>query len=274
MHIVILAIIQGLTEFLPISSWGHLVILQKYGGWPEDYGLVMDVAVHVGSLGAVLVYFWRDLWLILVGLAQALRGRLDPGARLVLNLIVATIPAVVVGYFLKDLVTDNLRTIEVIGWATFVGGIVLFIGDRLGMTIRNVEHMGWGSALVIGLAQVCALIPGASRSGMTMTAARFLGFERRDCARFSFLMSIPVIMGAGLLTGLDLYKAGDVEVTAQAALAAGLAFVTAFVAIAFMMFWLRNARFTPFVVYRLLLGGAMLYVVYFDPELMARLFGA
>lgn len=272
-HIVILAIVQGLTEFLPISSWGHLVILQKYGGWPESYGLVMEVAVHVGSLGAVMVYFWRDLWLILGGLAQVMLGRFDSGARLVLNLIIATIPAVVVGYLLKDLVTDSLRTITVIGWATLIGGIVLFIGDRLGMTIRNIEHMRWGSALVIGLAQVCALIPGASRSGMTMTAARFLGFERRDCARFSFLMSIPVIIGAGLLTGLDLYKAGDVVITGQAALAAGLAFVTAFIAIAFMMVWLRNARFTPFVVYRLLLGGAMLYTVYFDPDLVTRLLG-
>lgn len=266
-QIAILAIVQGLTEYLPISSWGHLILLQKAGGWP-DYGLVIEVAVHVGSLGAVVVYFWRDIWSILVGLAQLLRGHRDPGAKLVLNLIVATIPAVIVGFLVKDELGPELRSVVVIGWATLIGGIILYIGDRLGMTVRRVEHMGWGSALVIGVAQVFALIPGASRSGVTMTAARMLGFERSDTARFSFLMSIPVIVGAGLLAGLDLYKAGDIQLSAVAIVAAGLSFVAALLAITLMMRWLRNSRFTPFVIYRLLLGGGLLYMVYFQPGLI------
>lgn len=266
-QIVVLAIVQGLTEYLPISSWGHLVLLQKIGGWP-DQGLVIEVAVHVGSLGAVVVYFWRDIWSILVGLAQSLRGRRDPGAKLALNIIVATIPAVIVGFLVKDQLGPELRSVVVIGWATLVGGVILYLGDRLGMTIRRVEHMGWASALAIGVAQVFALVPGASRSGVTMTAARILGFERSDAARFSFLMSIPVITGAGLLTGLDLYKAGDMQLSAVAIVAVGLSFVTALLAIAFMMRWLRNARFTPFVIYRVLLGGGLLYIVYFQPGLI------
>ncbi len=266
-QIAVLAIVQGLTEYLPISSWGHLVLLQKTGGWP-DQGLVIEVAVHVGSLGAVVVYFWRDIWSVLAGLAQLLRGRRSPGAKLVVNLIVATIPAVVVGFLVKDQMGPELRSVVVIGWATLIGGIILYLGDRLGMTIRRVEHMGWASALAIGLAQVLALIPGASRSGVTMTAARFLGFERSDTARFSFLMSIPIILGAGLLSGLDLYEAGDIPLSSVAIVAAGLSFLTALLAIAFMMRWLRSSRFTPFVIYRVLLGGGLLYIVYFQPGLI------
>ena len=156
-QIAVLAIVQGLTEYLPVSSWGHLVLLQKTGGWP-DQGLVIEVAVHVGSLGAVVVYFWRDIWSVLVGLAQLVRGRRSPGAKLVVNLIIATIPAVIVGFLVKDQLGPELRSVVVIGWATLIGGIVLYLGDRLGMTIRRVEHMGWVSALAIGLAQVLALI--------------------------------------------------------------------------------------------------------------------
>ena len=157
---------------------------------------------------------------------------------------------------------ERLRDPAVIGWATLGFGIVLYLADRLGMTIRRLEHMTFGAALAIGLAQVLALIPGTSRSGITMTAARFLGFERAEAARFSLLLAIPTIIAAGAAEGREVYLAGDLALGADAVLAAGLSFAFAFLAIAVMMRWLARATFTPFVVYRVVLGLGLLYWVY------------
>jgi undecaprenyl-diphosphatase len=261
-QITILALIQGITEFLPISSSGHLVLLPTLTGW-EDQGLVMDVAVHVGTLGAVMLYFWRDVWRMLVGIVKLFTGRLDAGAKLALYIIVATIPVIGAGFALKESVhMDLLRSAEIIGWTTLGFGLLLWVADRSGMTVRRVEHMGWGSAIAIGLAQVLALIPGTSRSGITMTAARFMGFERPDAARFSMLLSIPVILGAGVLAGKDVIDAGDPVMTGNVLLGAGLAFASALVAIAVMMSWLKSAGFGIFVLYRVALGVGLLTWVY------------
>ena len=167
----------------------------------------------------------------------------------------------VVNYYLAD----SVRSLTVIAWATLIFGIVLYVADRRGMTVRRVEHMTLLDALIIGFAQALALIPGASRSGITMSAARMLGLERPEAARFSMLLSIPAILGAGVLKTRDLYAAGDVQLSLDAALAAGLAFATALVAIAVLMAWLRRATFTPFVVYRVLLGTALLALAYGGP---------
>lgn len=260
-HILVLAAVQGITEFLPISSSGHLILAGKFMEFP-DQGLAMDVAVHIGSLFAVCIYFWRDMWLLLTGVGRIATGRGGPGPRLILNIIIATIPVVIAGYFLKEHVEGFLRTVEVIGWATLGFGILLWIADRTGMTIRRVEHIAWPTALTIGIAQILALIPGTSRAGITMTAARFLGMEREDAARFSMLISIPTILAAGGLKGYDVYLAGDVALTADMAIAAGLSFLTALISIALMMAWLRRAGFGPFVLYRIVLGGGLLYWVY------------
>ena len=155
-----------------------------------------------------------------------------------------------------------LRSVEIIGWTTLGFGLLLGLADRVGMTVRRLEHMSYGSALAIGMAQVLALIPGTSRSGITMTMARFLGFERADAARFSLLLSIPAIAGAGTLTGIDLWQSGDVSLTRDVLIAAGLSFASALVAITLMMTWLKHAGFMPFVVYRILLGALLLYLVY------------
>jgi len=149
-----------------------------------------------------------------------------------------------------------------VAWATLGFGVLLWVADRTGMTIRRIEHMGYGEALVIGLSQVLALIPGTSRSGITMTAARMLGYERAEAARFSMLLSIPTILAAGLLTGLDLYESGDVQLSLDALIAGGLAFATALIAIVAMMGWLKRASFLPFVLYRILLGGGLLIWIY------------
>jgi undecaprenyl-diphosphatase len=261
LHIVVLALVQGITEFLPISSSGHLILVPIVAGWP-DQGLMIDVAVHVGTLGAVLLYFWRDVWMMLAGLGRVARGRWDPGARLAVLVIAATLPVVVAGFILDHFYPQGLRSIEVIGWTTLLFGIVLYLADAFGLTVRRMEHMRFSDAAVIGVSQVLALIPGTSRSGITMTAARMLGFDRIDAARFSMLLSMPTILGAGTLKGLELYQSGDAQLTADAFAVAGLAMVSALVAITLLMAWLRRATFTPFVVYRVVLGVLLLAFAY------------
>lgn len=261
LHIAVLALVQGLTEFLPVSSSAHLILVPYLTGWP-DQGLVIDVAVHVGTLGAVLLYFWRDLGGMVLGLMRLTRGQRDPGARLAGFLVLATLPAVAAGYLLDRYYPSGIRGLEVIAWTTLGFGILLFLADKLGMTVRRIEHLRLGDVLIIGFAQVLALIPGTSRSGITMTAARFLGLERHDGARFSMLLAIPVIIGAGSLKGWQLYQSGDAQLTYDALLSAGLAFAAALIAIAALMAWLKRSSFTPFVLYRIFLGGSLLTAVY------------
>ncbi len=256
-----LALVQGITEFLPVSSSAHLILVPVFTGWP-DQGQIIDVAVHVGTLGAVMLYFWRDLWAMVLGLVQLAKGRRNPMAKLAGFLIVATVPAVVAGFLVDRYAPGAMRSVAVIAWATFGFGVVLWFADKLGMTVRRVEHLSLGDVVIIGLAQALALIPGTSRSGITVTAARFLGLERPESARFSMLMSIPVIVGAGALKGWELYQSGDARLTADAVAAAALAFVAALVAIAVMMAWLKRASSAPCVVYRIVLGGFLLALVY------------
>lgn len=262
LHIVVLALVQGITEFLPISSSGHLILVPGVTGWP-DQGLVIDVAAHVGTLCAVLVYFWRDVAAMLGGLSRLSHGRVDDGARLAFHLAIATLPALAIGFLVQHFLGDRLRSIEIVAWTMIGFGIVLFIADRVGLTVRRLEHMHGGQALVIGVAQTLAFVPGTSRSGITIVAARLFGYERAEAARFSFLLSIPAIAAAGLLEGYKIVQAGDWSQLHDAALTAGLSAIAGFAAIAFMMAWLRRANFTIFVVYRLLLGAALLYLIYF-----------
>lgn len=258
-QIVVLAVIQGITEFLPISSSGHLALTPVLLGW-HDQGLLIDVSVHIGTLGAVIIYLWRDVWAILRGLVRLTTGRVDDGARLAGLVLVSSIPVIVVGFAVDRWVGDALRTPAVIGWAFIGFGVLLYGCDRFGLTILKIEHMRWGGALMIGFAQVLALIPGASRSGVTITMARLLGYERPDAARFSMLMSIPAIAGAGTLAVLDLIKSGNATLQADAVLSAVLSLIAALVAIAAMMGWLRRASFTPFVWYRLVVGVLILWL--------------
>ena len=183
LHILVLTIVQGITEFLPVSSSGHLVLVPLVTGW-QDQGLVMDVAVHVGTLAAVLVYFWRDLGQIVLGWIGGNWRRHDRrlGRALGFYLVVSAIPVIVAGGVIYLLGHETLRNPEVVAWATIGFGILLYLADRIGLTVREVEHTTLGHAFFIGLAQVLALIPGASRSGVTMTAARWLGYERPAAA--------------------------------------------------------------------------------------------
>jgi undecaprenyl-diphosphatase len=261
LHLMVLAIVQGVTEFLPVSSSAHLVLVPKFLDMP-DQGLLLDVAVHVGTLGAVLLYLWRDVGFMLGGISRFFRSRPAPGARLFGLLVISTIPVVGAGYALNHYYPEGIRSIEVIAWATLGFGILLWITDKVGMTLRRIEHLSVGDVLFIGIAQCLALIPGTSRSGICMTAARVLGMERSDAARFAMLLSIPTIVGAGSLKGYELYKTGDVALTSDVFVAASMSFGIALIAIALMMAWLKRASFTPFAIYRILLGGALLGYAY------------
>ena len=261
LHVIVVAVVQGITEFLPISSSGHLVLIPAVTGWP-DQGVQVDVAAHVGSLGAVFLYFRQDIGALIVGLFRALVFRPDAGARMLGLLIIATVPAVAAGAALAAVAPDLFRNTTVIAWTMTVGAVLLYAADQLGLRIKRIEHMGASEALAIGLAQALALIPGTSRAGITMTAARIFGFERREAARFSMLLSIPVIIGAGILSGAQLIERGDPVLTGAAVLAAAFSFVAAWAAIAILMRWLQDASFTPLVIYRLLLGCGLLWWVY------------
>ena len=261
LHIVVLTLVQGITEFLPISSSGHLVLVPIFTGWP-DQGQIIDVAVHVGTLGAVVLYFWRDVFAMLRGIVITARGRKDPYAKLAGLIALATIPVFVAGYLLKYYGVDGLRSLSVVAWTTLGFGIVLWLSDKVGMTLRRVEHLGVSDAIIIGFVQILALVPGTSRSGVTMSAARVLGMERGDAARFSMLLSIPTIIGAGTLSAIDLYRTGDLHLTVDAIFVAGFSLLTAMVAISFLMTWLKRSSFTPFAIYRIFLGSGLLWLSY------------
>ena len=272
-QILILAAVQGITEFLPVSSSGHLILVPKFTGL-VDQGLMMDVAVHVGTLLAVMLYFWRDIIGMTRSLARSFgqlsdRRKVDNEFWLFFKLILATLPVIVAGYLVNHYIGADLRTLEIIGWTTLIFGILLYASDKLNMTVCNIDHISFFGAFFIGLIQVVALIPGTSRAGITMTAARFLGVDRQDAARFSLLLSIPTIAGAGALKGYELYKSGNQVLFNDVITVAGLSFLFALAAISLLMAWLRRANFTPFVIYRILLGGGLISVAYFLPYFTA-----
>ena len=260
-HLTILALIQGLTEFLPISSSGHLIIFPKLLNW-QDQGITIDVAVHAGSLLAVLIFLWRDIGRILLELGQLARPGRPSAPPLLHLLLVASVPVIVVGFLVSTVMQDLTRNIEVIGWSTLLFGILLGFSDRIGMTLNRFQHMRYLDALLIGLAQILALIPGASRAGVTITAARFLGYERASAARFSLLLAIPAILGASVLKGLDIFLSNNVNLGIDFLIAAGISFCAALASISIMMKWLNRAGFMPFVVYRIIMGALLLAWVY------------
>ena len=267
LQILILAAIQGITEFLPISSSGHLILVPNFIGL-MDQGLMMDVAVHVGTLAAVIIYFWRDILGMIAALFRifqqmANHRKFAEEFWLLCKLVIATLPTIMAGFYVNKYMSADLRTLELIGWTTLSFGILLFIADKINMTVRKMEHISFRGAFLIGLMQAVALVPGTSRAGITMTAARFLGVERQDAARFSLLLSIPTIIGAGVLKGFELSETENTVLIYEVLMLAGFSFLFALVAISLLMVWLRRASFTPFVIYRILLGCMLLGIVYY-----------
>ncbi len=260
LQLVVLALVQGITEFLPISSKAHLVLVREFLLWDQD--LLLDVAVHVGTLAAVVIYFWRDIGSIVMPLVSSRRRRGRDRSRLALYLCLATLPVIAAGA-LVYLFAPGLLEDPVLIMATTIGFAILLYGaDRLGLTVRNLDHMTLSSALFIGCAQALAILPGTSRAGITMTAARMAGFERDTAARFAMLLSIPVIVAAGAVAGYELVKSGNPVLTLDAGIAAVLAFAVALLAIWVLMQLVRRVGFTPFVIYRLLLGAGLIVWLY------------
>ncbi|MGB0960094.1 MAG: undecaprenyl-diphosphate phosphatase [Halocynthiibacter sp.] len=262
-HLFLVAIIQGITEFLPVSSSGHLILLPSLTGL-EDQGQAIDVAVHVGTLFAVIAYFWTDVRRSLFGLLDLAQGKTDTrAARLALLLIIATIPVVIVGLLMKLTgIDDMLRSIKVIGWTMIGFGIVLYVADRRGPLEKSEYQWTLKDAIIMGLWQAVALIPGTSRSGATITGARALGYKREDGAKLAMLMSIPTIIASGVLLGAEVAVTADTSMLKDGAIAAGLSFVAAFLALGLMMRLLRSLSFTPYVIYRIALGVFLLWIAY------------
>ena len=260
-QIIALAVVQGITEFLPISSSAHLILLPQLEGW-VDQGLAFDVAVHVGSLAAVLAYFRRDLAVLVRDFGRSLAVRRPTGqSGLAWAVLWTTVPVGIAGLLLKGTVETTLRAPLVIAGTTIGFALLLWWADAKGRGMRDERSIGWRDVLVIGVAQALALVPGTSRSGITMTAAMMMGLSRTAAARFSFLLSIPVIALAGCLQIFEL-------VTAEAAVdwnalllgcaASGLA---AYLCIRLFLGLIERIGMLPFVIYRLLLGG-ILFVLY------------
>jgi len=267
LHIIILAVIQGITEFLPISSSGHLVLahgaMDGNASQEWDKNLLMDVAVHVGTLFSVLLYFRKDLSLMLSGFFAAFTGRLDhTGNALTIKIIIGSIPVIIAGFILNAMEPSWLRAVEIIAWTTLIFGILLWIADRVEQNSKTLDDLSYTHAFLIGLSQCLALIPGTSRSGITMTTARFLGYNRTECAHYSLLLGIVAISGAGALGGLELIGDPSLAIGKDILVAAVLAFVSGYIAISLMMKWLSRASFTPFAIYRILLGAGLLALIY------------
>ncbi len=271
LHIIWLALVQGLTEFLPISSSAHLILVPKLLGWP-DQGLAFDVAVHLGTLIAVVGYFRADIvtlffaWcrsagsLVGLGASDAATSAHTPDSRLAWGVILGTIPAGLVGLAFKDVIEIHLRSPLVIAATTIIFGLVLWYADRRSRLARDEFTLGWGDFLVIGAAQALALIPGTSRSGITITAALLLGLTREAAARYSFLLSIPIIVLSGLGVTKDLLEdSAPVDWTALG-LGTLVAAVSAFICIHFFLAFINRIGMLPFVIYRLALGVLLLLV--------------
>lgn len=262
-HLILVALIQGLTEFLPVSSSGHLILLPHLSGL-EDQGQTIDVAVHVGTLFAVILYFWSDVRLAISGLPRLIIGEVDTdGARLALLLIVSSVPVVAFGAILKLTGLDeSMRSIAVIGWTMLIFGILLYFSDQAGASDYKAEDWNMRDAMVMGVWQAIALIPGTSRSGITITGARFLGYGRRDAAKLAMLMSIPTILESGVFLASESAYNADLGLLRDGAIAAGFAFVAALFALSLMMRLLNSVSFTPYVIYRVLLGVGLLAIAY------------
>lgn len=261
LQIVVLALIQGLTEFLPVSSSAHLILGGKLFGWP-DQGLVFDVATHLGTLLAVLIYFRREL----LEMAGAWRVRVATPAdqqqrNLALYLAAASVPALMVGYFAHDVVEFYLRDLRVIAWMTIGFGLLLWMADRVGAKHGELHNFGLGSAMLVGLAQALALIPGVSRSGITITAGRLLGFSPEAAARFSFLLAIPVVAGAGIYGALRVANGNGGLHWPEFLLAFAFAALAGWICIAAFLALLRRVGLLPFILYRLALGLVLLWVL-------------
>lgn len=267
LHILILSVVQGITEFLPISSSAHLILMPRLMGW-ADQGVIFDIAVHVGTLFAVMIYFKRDTVTLFRGYYDffTLQWGTDD-AKLLLKLVYATIPLIIFALFVKDFVTEGGRSLIVLGGASIIFGVLLGYADRLPskcVKITSLDAITAKNAWVFGLFQALAVIPGTSRSGICMTAGRMLGCDRATANHFGTLMAIPVITIAALfsITDMTITDINWLTEWRTLTIAAGLAFLTALGGIHILMTWVSRIGYTPFVIYRIILGAFLLWLAF------------
>lgn len=269
LHIIWLALVQGLTEFLPISSSAHLILVPRLLGWP-DQGLDFDVAVHLGTLVAVVTYFRHDIVKLFLAWCQSVAGLLGrasgesaahtPESRLAWGVILGTVPAGLVGLTFKDVIEVHLRSPLVIAATTIIFGLVLWYADKRSRLARDEYTLGWRDFLVVGAAQALALIPGTSRSGITITAGLLLGLTREAASRYSFLLSIPIIVLSCLGVTKDLVESTAPVDWRALGLGTVIAAVAAFACIHYFLAYINRLGMMPFVIYRLALGILLLAV--------------
>ncbi|MBO4644043.1 MAG: undecaprenyl-diphosphate phosphatase [Alphaproteobacteria bacterium] len=259
---IVLALIQSVTEFLPVSSSGHLILTPRLFGW-ADQGMAADIALHVGTLFSVMLYFRRDVCFILKGSLDIAKRHFNlPQALFVLKLGVACIPVFLIGAVCHSYISEHFRSPKIIASTAIIFGILLYAADKKGKNEGNIETMTFKTALLIGLAQTLALIPGVSRSGITMTAARALGINREESARFSMLLSIPTIGAAGCLGIFEILTEPVGQNLSASMISLGMLFSFAggIAAIGFLMRWLKTSSFAVFAAYRVLLGIVLFYL--------------
>ena len=249
-----IGIIQGFTEFLPISSSGHLILFAQLTNW-EDQGLFTDIAVHFGTLFAVFLYMRKDIFFLIRNIFELefLKNKI------VFKIIVATLPAILVGFFIYDFVSFYFRDLRVIALSSIIFGIILYLADKTNISKKNWKNITFTESFIIGLWQVMAFIPGASRAGVTITGARFLNFDRVNSAKFSMLLSIPIILASLSLSLFDMFFFEDKIVNLSSSFyAAAIAFTTALLSINIMMKLIQITNFSLFVFYRIILGVILL----------------
>lgn len=256
LDVVLVALIKGIAEVLPVGAAGHLAILGRLAADDQARAAVV-VAAELGIVFALALCFWRDLFAMGRSAVKLAKGRMDPGGRLLLQVLAGALPAVALGWGFVQLGGGHASP-TMAAAAMTVFGLFLWAADRLGVTVRRVEHLGWIGAVAIGILQAASAIPGVSRTGITVTAARLMGFERRDAARFSLLLAIPFIGGhAGALLW-QLSRQTELILSSDLALAAGLAALTAWASALLMMAWLDRRGFAPFALWQVVVGAGVL----------------
>jgi undecaprenyl-diphosphatase len=260
---VVLGTLQGLTEFLPISSSAHLRIFPELFGW-GDPGAAFTAVIQIGTELAVLIYFRKDIWRIGSAWVRSLfrpeyRGHLD--SRMGWFIIIGSLPIVVLGVFLKDVIERDFRNLWIIGTTLIVLGVILGVADRFSSDDKEIKHLSLRDAVLMGAAQACALVPGVSRSGATISMGRFLGYEREAATRYAFLLAIPAVVGAGLFELKEIPHGDNAYGWGPTIVATVVSFVVGYAAIAWLLRYVATRSYTPFVLYRVALGGATLLLL-------------
>ena len=257
---IVIGLVQGITEFLPISSSAHLILISALTDW-EDQGIFTDIAVHIGTLGAVIIYLFAHIKKILIDFFSFKKNYFHQNDLWGIKIIIATIPALIVGFFVYEYLLDYFRSLVVIAWASIIFGIILYFADQRGQTSKRWEELKFWEIFVVGIFQILAFIPGASRAGVTITGARILNVKRDSAAIFSMLLSIPIIAASLILAMFDIYSMQDITIDlTQPILATFLSFVTAIISIHTMMKILQFTNYNIFIIYRILLGITLLII--------------